>query len=370
MAKRRLTSAVLAFGGISPRSLKRNSSSYPSKDKEKSLQKAEYDRILPMRYFDNDARLSWDVEDDPPVGNPETSISDKSPKKIKKAEDELKFKKEMNLSGDSEDPKEEGIQLFCGFVDKSKEDIDNNPKVKEAPKMKYRCKLCGQPKQNHSCPFTQELQRSIGTMSYPALNAFQCSEPGLVAPALSSMNNFTDLEEDDTGMLSRSGDENDKVIVTPDSGKSKKRRLHQPNYSSSMAYGLVGKKRRVGKDEKQQRYGGDESLILPTMEIKPEQYRTVSSRPETNHNAFEYPAMPLTFRQRKSASDSLFEFCQEITGLTEECSSVLHQARKTDLWDLAIAELIVQTLVMLYCPSNDYTLEGLKRYLLTMGISC
>ncbi len=357
---------MLAFGGISPRSLKGNSS-YSKKEGEAPPQKAEYDKVLPMRYFDNNLRLSWDVEDDPPVGIPERSISDKPPKKIRKLEDDFKFKKD--ISEDSEDPKEDDIQLFCGTVDESKEDTESAPKIAETPKMKYRCKLCGQPKQNHICPFTQELQRSIGTNSYPALNAFQCSEPGRVAPALSSMNNFTDLDEDDTGIPSRSRDEHDKAVVTPDSGKSKKRRMQQPHYSSSVAYGLVGKKRRVSKEDKQS-YRGDESLILPTMEIKPEQYRTVSSRAVNSIKAYEYTAVPLTFRQRKSMSDSLFDLCQEVSGLTEECSEVLLVARKTELWDLAIAELIVQTLVMLYCPSNDYSLEGLKRYLLTMGISC
>ena len=56
---------------------------------------------------------------------------------------------------------------------------------------------------------------------------------------------------------------------------------------------------------------------------------------------------------------------------TDECAIVLTEARKKNQWDLAVAELMVQVICVLHCsPSKDYTLEGLRRYLLTLGIVC
>ena len=57
-------------------------------------------------------------------------------------------------------------------------------------KMKYRCKLCGQPKQNHVCPYRKSLVRTIGVMVCPSVNAYTSSEPGILTPALTEMNNF------------------------------------------------------------------------------------------------------------------------------------------------------------------------------------
>jgi hypothetical protein len=57
-------------------------------------------------------------------------------------------------------------------------------------KMKYRCKLCGQPKNNHRCPFKKKVQRTIGVMVLPVVDAYTSEEFGVITPALSEMNNF------------------------------------------------------------------------------------------------------------------------------------------------------------------------------------
>jgi len=56
--------------------------------------------------------------------------------------------------------------------------------------LKYRCKLCGAYKQGHICPYRKSLQRTIGVMMCPAVNAYSSVEPGVLTPFLSEMNNF------------------------------------------------------------------------------------------------------------------------------------------------------------------------------------
>ena len=56
--------------------------------------------------------------------------------------------------------------------------------------------------------------------------------------------------------------------------------------------------------------------------------------------------------------------------MTDECAVVLREARQKRKWDLAIAELMAQVLIVVHCQDGDNTLEGLRRYLLTLGIVC
>ena len=41
-----------------------------------------------------------------------------------------------------------------------------------------------------------------------------------------------------------------------------------------------------------------------------------------------------------------------------------------NMWDLAIAELLTQLIVALYCQEGDRCLDGLQNYLLYLGVSC
>jgi hypothetical protein len=112
------------------------------------------------------------------------------------------------------------------------------------------------------------------------------------------------------------------------------------------------------------------------MEVTIDQYRTISSSKDAlnshDHDlGYVYPQVPLTFTQRKSLSDALFSLSKRVPKLTEECALVLAEARKNDQWDLAVAELMAQVLCVLHCsPTNDFILEGLRRYLLTLGVVC
>mmetsp|Transcript_3477 Transcript_3477/g.4929 ORF Transcript_3477/g.4929 Transcript_3477/m.4929 type:complete len:738 (-) Transcript_3477:62-2275(-) len=366
IAKRRLTSAILAYGGVRRRSQDVQVLSAPS-GKDTMAANAQYEQSLAMRYYESNSRLSWDVEETPPIEIGDGISSGKgkrtSLKDSKSSEVDYMSKTQFATGYHEEDDTKNGIaqnQNSNISIEQS------HTKLSDTPKMKYRCKLCGQPKQNHTCPYQQELQRSIGTMAYPALNAYQCKEPGYVAPSLSSMNNFTDLEEEETEGPSNESMDN---VITPEAVNKQKRHFAEI-YSSSVGVGLTGKKRKMSSNVGEESYKGNDNLILPQMEIKPEQIRAVSVSSSANLGNFNYAPLPLTFTQRKDMSDKLFELCQEVTGLTDECAEVLQAARETDMWDLAIAELIAQILVILYCPPNDMALEGLRTYFLTIGISC
>ena len=70
-------------------------------------------------------------------------------------------------------------------------------------------------------------------------------------------------------------------------------------------------------------------------------------------------------------SDALFSLSKMVPKLTDECALVLTEARKKDRWDLAVAELMAQVICVIYCsPSSDYRLDGVRNYLLSMGIVC
>jgi hypothetical protein len=80
--------------------------------------------------------------------------------------------------------------------------------------------------------------------------------------------------------------------------------------------------------------------------------------------------MPLTFTERKRLSDTLFFLSKEIPALTRDAAEILRAAREKDEWDLALAEVLTQVVVGLYCGEGDHRLDGLQQYLLGIGISC
>ena len=390
IATRRVVAAVCAFGGSVQRaatpSRQTGSSSifrtkYTGSSLPKTKQQIAYEERLPQRYYENNNRLSWEVEDSPPVV-------------ISSEEEELVSSQSKGSSG-KKGSKNSSTAGGSGSGSKSKSPSPSPPpgsSAGEPPKMKYRCKLCGQPKQNHVCPYQQALQRSIGTMCYPAVNAFSSAEPGLIAPALNDINILPEGTDDvsplentspRTGMSS-GGPHN----VTPESMRSSlngenspdsmlpgtpesmsRRKGYGTGYFSSHQWQM-----RRGEYSKMHGFGTDlpsHPLFKEPMDMQWEQFRSVSA-PKDNSKlgTFTYPSLPLTYTQRKRLSDSLFAMSKEVPGLTDECAIVLREGRQKQKWDLAVAELLTQVVITVHCRDGDNTLEGLRHYLLTLGIAC
>lgn len=333
--------------------------------------RAKYENELSSRYYENESRLSWEFEENPPVEIPlkdETDIeaTDGGHTSVKTEHTPLKDEK-----GSSED------DLYCLSVNDDG-DGASSEKGSSSPqaKMRYRCKLCGQPKQNHRCPYQQALARSIGAMVYPAVNAFTADEPGTIAAPLSEMNNFIDIQKDGEPSPLRPSPERMRHIpsmsttpilssaqVTPETMRSSSR---QPRSSNRH-----GNKKRMYSHMKDGSTDHGDLLFVIAMELKPEQFRIVSqSKSRKLSDAYIYPALPLPYEQRKRLSDNLFSLSNEVPNLTDECAQVLREAREKDLWDLAVAELMTQVIVIIHCSDRDYRFEGLRQYLLTLGIAC
>jgi len=442
---RRVVSAVCAFGGCTPnadhfskpkpvasdstqsifREKKDNnvvtvtpSSTMGTPPGNRSNSKAKYDEMLPSRYYENENRLSWEFEESPPVSSSEDE-DDANHKK--KESNDTKTKTEDS----PETPSREMSSPTPGSQVKSsdgKKTNDSSPAGSDQPKMRYRCKLCGQPKQNHTCPYTQSLQRNIGVMVYPAVNAFTSSEPGLLAPALEEMNNFVSGMDSLSSIdgspsrptperkrhLTQSADRSSKKpTVTPDSLRSGNSQTNSPGSSSlstvgspqgtpfrnspskskrkeaNFSGGAAMSQRAAGvtppgstsrkKRPHSQMQSADEQdlLFVSATELKPEQFRIVTaSKTATLPDAYTYPSLPLPYAQRKRLSDNLFALSKEVNQLTDECAVVLREAREKDMWDLAVAELMTQVVVVIHCRNGDNRFEGLRQYLLSLGIAC
>jgi hypothetical protein len=410
IARRRVESSVCAFGGSlnreRPAQTKDNgkgaifrvkeepeaqqsvtvtpSSSIVSPQKRTvSEARLKYEEALGGRYYENESRLSWEFEESPPVevfsDDAQTDVHDKG------------YNDDDDDDSDSKDTKDKSTEEG----DNSKaDDADGSNKSHGSgspqPKMRYRCKLCGQPKQNHRCPYQQSLARSIGIMIYPAVNAFTAAEPGSIAAPLSEMNNFVDAVKDmndDTPSrptpermhrLATGGAVSTNTQVTPESMRSNM--IHSPSPymtpgRSVTRHRTLGSQRSGKKRSYTQVAGGSEDhtdlLFLEAMEIKHEQLRVISEpKGKDRQDKFCFPALPLPYAQRKKLSDNLFSLSNEVPKLTDECAQVLREAREKDMWDLAVAELMTQVVVILHCPDGDKRFEGLRQYLLTLGIAC
>ena len=259
-------------------------------------------------------------------------------------------------------------------------------------KRKNRCKKCGQIKQGHDCPYASSLQRSIGVMVFPAANAHVANEPGTLAPALCDMNNFISIKSGSFEASSSSPEKRQRTLTAtaksemmPNKGDAaaavhetspfrRKSLLSTPTITST----IIDEKRSDTEEERDDMKAEAEDLLFqPKMEITLDQYRAVtpshadSSSSSRRRGGYKYPQVPLTFSQRKSMSDTLFSLSKQVPKLMDECAAILTEARKRDEWDLAVAELMTQVICVLHCSSsNDYTLEGVRRYLLTLGIVC
>ena len=312
-----------------------------------------YEKKLRQQYFEHGNRLSWDVQ---------ANLT-------------------LTLNGaktfDDDELKRTGSNASDG--------------TKSSSSRKNRCKKCGQIKLGHVCPYVSSLARNIGVMVYPSANAFVADEPGRLAPALCEMNNFItfnvgsgsfgDVSSSDRKKKKRGKDDDDdgsprKIVAGADDILSSPfRRKALLGSSNTTSKPIVEDKRSDVEDGRASPSDGSEDLLFqPKMEITTDQYRAVTSKVTSSTSmkrGYIYPQVPLTFSQRKSMSDALFSLSKRVPKLTDECALVLTEARKRDQWDLAVAELMAQVICVLHCsPSKDYTLEGLRRYLLTLGIVC
>ena len=331
--------------------------------------RSKYEDALPSRYYENESRLSWEFEENPPV----ETLPDDEAATENEEEGQSKNKEKQDQGNDDKTATSDDDQYYISVDDNDEGSADkdgNSP-----AKMRYRCKLCGQPKQNHTCPFQQALARSIGTMVYPAVNAFTADEPGTIAAPLSEMNNFVDVQKDgsetspmrpspDRSRTISSGPMTPSAQVTPETMRSSSRQ-------SRSSSGRHGSRKRMYSHFKGSSSDHGDLLFVEAMELKPEQFRIVSQlKSRKTSEGYMYPALPLPYAQRKRLSDNLFSLSNDVPKLTDECAQVLRDAREKDMWDLAVAELMTQVIVIIHCNERDYRFEGLRQYLLTLGIAC
>eukprot|EP00544_Gedaniella_sp_CCMP2646_P015382 CAMPEP_0202502608 /NCGR_PEP_ID=MMETSP1361-20130828/39449_1 /ASSEMBLY_ACC=CAM_ASM_000849 /TAXON_ID=210615 /ORGANISM="Staurosira complex sp., Strain CCMP2646" /LENGTH=1134 /DNA_ID=CAMNT_0049135657 /DNA_START=78 /DNA_END=3482 /DNA_ORIENTATION=+ len=426
IAMRRITSSVCAFGGsvggdhsnasgngsASASSIFRtksgaeghatvtpsSSSGTPPGNRQSSRSKAKYDELLPTRYYENENRLSWEFEETPPIAG----IDDEDDISNRNRNDDGSGQNDGDFGGSETGSTTNPDTMASSSADGKK---SGSP---DQPKMRYRCKLCGLPKQNHTCPYQQSLQRSIGTMVYPAVNAFTSNEPGLLAPTLTDMNNFISsgsesVSSPDTSpgrpspvrrggsrnnTPSRSGASN----VTPDtksatstpSGTPQRSALRTPRSSKRKGRGGTPSNistplhstppgsamRKRSHAQMSEGEGANDLLFVDAVELKPEQFRMITPSKNRSCDAYTYPSLPLPYAQRKRLSDNLFALSKDVPQLTDECAVVLREAREKDMWDLAVAELMTQVIIIIHCHEADTRMEGLRQYLLTLGIAC
>jgi len=391
-------------------------------------EKLKYDEALPGRYYENENRLSWEFEESPPVGcfsEDEEDARNRSMKAEASGQIEIDDDDEDHDEEDDDDGMSSPHLLNNGSLSEHDKKNDDSPSASDQPKMRYRCKLCGQPKQNHTCPYQQSLQRSIGVMIYPAVNAFTSNEPGVLAPTLTDMNNFVSSGCDDMSsadssparptpdrqgnapknstpsgssgptnvtpetMRSPTGNSPGSSSLSTGSGTSPQRnpfRTPSSKRKSRNTASLSGGGAMSHREASPPRSGGRkrhltqvtaglddnaDMLFVEVMDLKPEQFRMITPSKKTSlPDAYTYPSLPLPYAQRKRLSDNLFSLSKEIPQLTDECAVVLRKARVKDMWDLAVAELMTQVVVVIHCTNGDCRFEGLRHYLLTLGIAC
>jgi len=345
--------AICAFGGSN------NSSSPFLRDRDAIFRGVtnwnyQYESRLHKRYHLNGNHISWEIEEHPPIYV-----------EINKG---IQNKPRNNADGATPAGSLEGTTARSNSVlATNSTSCSNLMENLDPPKMKYRCKLCGQPKQNHSCPYRQSMQRSIGVSVRSAVNAYEACEPGVLAPALSEMNNFVDCSEQIDDVITGH--------ITSEGGNSSTSEFHSPSIhankvtppSSTSSVSSDGARKRKHSELLFQESHISTSFAESVLLCR-EQYRAVTV--SSSENDYEYPSVPLSFLERKKLSDTLFALSKEVAHLTDEVASILHEARERELWDLAVAEILTQVIVALYCGEGDKRLDGLQKYLLTIGIAC
>ena len=319
---------------------------------------------MPYRFAVSESQLLWPVEENPPIFAPSS---------------------QQQLQGYSHHAAPGNSSIMHAPTTPGKPSSTSKLTVasqhsQRVGGVKYRCKYCGQPKQNHVCPYQPSLQRSIGVSAYPAINAYTAAEPGYLTQNLEQMNNFVSYDSSSTSVATATRSVNHFPFrhVTPDMKSS---RVDTASLSDSpqsslstdttLATSHCYKRFKASHDPI-----GSNPLFVPSLSLPPEHYRAVSPQVSetirtTTVDAYQYPAIPVTFRERKVLSDSLFYLAKtRMPDFLESISLFLHQARKCQDWDQCVAELLTQVVVALYCGAYDNRLDGLRGYLLTQGVSC
>lgn len=388
IARRRVNSAVHAFGGYT-KPIPRSHQSTIFRDR-KSSAKDYYDNHFHRRYFVTGDHISWELENNPPViSNGMFHSDERGEASSYHARQDDKSTEQNSASADGS----------CRDLSGSLVPMDSQQK------MRYRCKLCGQLKQNHNCQFQQSLQRSIAVMVYPAVNAFTANEPGVLTKPLSEMNNFVSYDESSEHYYQQEVSPDHPAVtsarmnrVTPES--TKLRLLHHSPESSSLSTHSShyhhhsndpsphrGRKRQHVQVDATTPPSADRVNTRPTpyfvpttLALRPEHYRAVTPRKTEGRDGneslvggaseeYQYPHVPLTFQERKRLSDTLFFLSKEVPTMTDRVAPLLRMAREKDEWDLAVSQILAQLVVALYCGEGDYCLDGLHRYLLGIGIA-
>jgi hypothetical protein len=399
IASRRVGAAICAFGGsIKPKHvpIPMTSSIFRPKDilTGDSTNKGElvsfqaYEERLRNRYQMNSTHISWDVEENPPVDSVDANQT-RNDILAHMNTNESHSPMARKSESESSSGKDASIDMLSPYS--SVVEMTSN-----GTKMKYRCKLCGQPKQNHSCPYRHSMQRSIGITVHPAVNSFTAHEPGALTVPLSEMNNFVSYDSDHGSsestrlMSTNQGIEKHPCShesITPETFGPEVPRSPQSSVSphaSSLetVVPVCDTSDKSGVDTDRKRSHSEMAMdkevnhdvsrpFIEEIQLRPEQYRAVTdSKQPTAAGGYQYPTIDLTFTERSRLSDTLFVLSRSVPHLTEECSTMLNDARTKDSWDLAVAELLTQLVVGTYCQEGDRCLDGLQQYLLSLGIAC
>lgn len=206
-------------------------------------------------------------------------------------------------------------------------------------------------------------------MVYPAVNAYTATEPGHLTKSLKEMNNFVSYESSEDYKPFPSS-----AYVTPETNKA--RDIHSSPSSLTTVDSVEGimmeeQDRSTPFSNRTKTKRRDKKPFVKTLTLRQEHFRAVTPMAnEENGFEYQYPHVPLTFRERKRLSDTLFFLSKEIPDMTVPVASLLRTARDRNEWDLCVAELLTQIVVGLYCREGDHRLDGLQDYLLRLGVAC
>ena len=119
--------------------------------------------------------------------------------------------------------------------------------------------------------------------------------------------------------------------------------------------------------------GSGKRIYMQPFVLKPEQFRIITSSKAKSreYNEYRFPHVSLTFQERKQLSDTLFLLSKEMpTPTPVHVANLLRISREKDEWDLSVAELLTQVVVALFCNEKDHRLDGLRDYLIRLGVAC